>query len=310
MFLWTWDARPYPAWPHTNIWQDGYLWEKGHWVNSKFGACSLAAIILELSYKSGIDLAIIDVTSLDESVEGFVQNKAITSIDAINYLRILYFFDIVANDRANIKFIKRGLHEYQTISSDILVKLTANSYLSQTQISPKNIISKLELTFIDRYSDYRPGFCRVNNERDSYKPVMVLKLPIILSNLEMVRLGNLILKNAATEDKVIKFNISTSFIKYEPSDFIKLDYLNYQYQIRIISISFSRYVTEITGIIDDVQNYYLPALTEIQEIKYLQAEEIKCVILDHFDLPFIANGQKSLAIYLHSSTPQHLKYPS
>ena len=28
MFLWTWDARPYPAWPHMNIWRDGHLWEK------------------------------------------------------------------------------------------------------------------------------------------------------------------------------------------------------------------------------------------------------------------------------------------
>lgn len=76
-FLWTWDARPYPAWPHMNIWRDGYLWEKGHWVNNKFGAASVAAIILELSGRCGIDSTKINVDDLDESVEGFILNKCL-----------------------------------------------------------------------------------------------------------------------------------------------------------------------------------------------------------------------------------------
>ncbi len=83
-----WDARPYPACPHSNIWRDGNLWAKGHWVNNKFGACSLAAIILELSYKCGIPLKHIDISTLDEAVEGLVLNKALSCIDVINLLRI------------------------------------------------------------------------------------------------------------------------------------------------------------------------------------------------------------------------------
>ncbi|WP_341750730.1 glycoside hydrolase TIM-barrel-like domain-containing protein [Candidatus Tisiphia endosymbiont of Sialis lutaria] len=128
MFLWTWDARPYPAWSHNNIWRDGNLWAKGHWVNNKFGACSLAAIILELSYRCGIPLNNIDVSTVDESVEGLVLNKALSCIDIINSLRIIYFFDIIAYQQ-QIKFAKRGYSPLCNISSKILVKLSSNSYL-------------------------------------------------------------------------------------------------------------------------------------------------------------------------------------
>ncbi|WP_029374824.1 glycoside hydrolase TIM-barrel-like domain-containing protein [Rickettsia helvetica] len=106
MFLWIWDARPYPAWPHGNIWSDNHLWETGHWVNGKFGSCSLAEIILELSARSGIDLQKIDISTIDEVVDGFILNKILSTIDVINSLRIFYFFDMIASEREKIKFLK------------------------------------------------------------------------------------------------------------------------------------------------------------------------------------------------------------
>ncbi len=254
MFLWTWDARPYPAWPHSNIWRDGNLWAKGHWVNNKFGACSLAAIILELSYKCGIPLNNIDISTVDEAVEGLVLNKALSCIDIINSLRIIYFFDIIAYQQ-QIKFIKRGCSSISNISSKILVKLSSNSYLEQMEISKTSIIGKIELNFIDRYDDYNNGFCQINSENFSHRAIPVLKLPIILSYLEVERLGQLILKNAATETKILRFIMPANFIKYQPGDFIVLYYRNYQYQIRIISMRLSRLIVEIHGIIDEVENY-------------------------------------------------------
>src|SRR5579875_3618689 len=37
--VWTWDARPYPAWPsRTDAWGDGDLWPLGHWLNGRSGS--------------------------------------------------------------------------------------------------------------------------------------------------------------------------------------------------------------------------------------------------------------------------------
>jgi hypothetical protein len=94
MFLWCWDARPYPAWPVANIWNDGCLWEKGHWVNYKFGSSNLASILLEISHRCGLETNTIDVSTVDEKVEGLIFSNNLTGLNAINTLRAAYFFDI------------------------------------------------------------------------------------------------------------------------------------------------------------------------------------------------------------------------
>ena len=198
--------------------------------------------------------------TLDESVEGLVINKVISCLDIINSLRIIYFFDIVANSRQQAKFIKRTSVSPYNISAEILVKLSEHSYLEQTEIAKTNIVSKLAINFINRYDDYNNGFCIINSENNSCTTLPVLKLPMILSYLEVERLGQLILKNAATETKILRFIIPASFIQYEPCDFIILHYQHCHYQLRIISIKMSCLTMEIWGIIDEVETYQVPVI--------------------------------------------------
>ncbi|MGI4776226.1 MAG: baseplate megatron protein TIM-barrel domain-containing protein, partial [Janthinobacterium lividum] len=160
-FLWTWDARPYPAWPHMNIWRDGYLWEKGHWVNNKFGAANIAAIILELSNRCKINQANVDVNDLDDSIEGISFNKSMSANDAINILRISNFFDIKTTQGNKIAFIKRGLRRPCSVTSDILTKIRDNSYVERINISRKNIISKVHINYINRSDNYKKEYCQV-----------------------------------------------------------------------------------------------------------------------------------------------------
>ncbi|MFY9589569.1 baseplate megatron protein TIM-barrel domain-containing protein [Rickettsia endosymbiont of Halotydeus destructor] len=306
MFLWTWDARPYPAWPHGNIWSDNHLWEKGHWVNGKFGVCSLAAIILELSNKCGIALHKVDISTIDETIEGLVLNKALSTIDIINSLRIFYFFDILANNHKQIKFIKRGYGDSHNLDQGALVKLSDNSYLKQTEIPKENIISKITINFIDRFNNYQNCYCYINNENSSNNPPLAIKIPVILSLADVERVGQLILKNAALESKIIKFVIFSIFHGYKPGDFVILNYFSYRYQIRIVSIELSNLTSLITGIIDEAGAYYLPTTGTSNIIESTSLEETKCTLLD---LPFNVvntNDKPYLAVYLQSNINQFL----
>lgn len=38
MFVWAWDARPYPEFPDGAIWGDSSAWETGHWIGGRIGA--------------------------------------------------------------------------------------------------------------------------------------------------------------------------------------------------------------------------------------------------------------------------------
>lgn len=306
MFLWTWDARPYPAWPHGKIWSDNHLWEKGHWVNGKFGTCSLAEIILELSDRCGIDIQKIDISTINEVVDGFVLNKVLSTIDAINSLRIFYFFDIVANEYEQIKFLKRGSGNLEYISEDALIKILDNSYLKQTEIPNENIINKLNINFIDRFNSYSNCYACINSENISNSPTLNVKIPVILSLPEIERIGKLILKNAAIESKVIKFLIPAVFHKLNPGDFLVLQYKKSKYQVRIVNMELLSLTLSITGVIDNLSSYYLPAANILYDFEKSKNLKVKCVILDlHFNM-LKGNDQPYLAVYVQSSTNEIL----
>ncbi len=255
LFLWTWDARPYPAWPHMNIWRDGNLWEKGHWVNNKFGAANLASILLELSKRAGIDIKNIDVSTLDESVEGLIFKNQQTIIDAINTLRIAFFFDITTINTEQIKFIKRGQTKSYKIDKKLLIKLNDNSFFEKKEIPHDQILSKLEIYFIDHVNVFNYGYCQVNSENLSNHNNICIQLPICMSSGHAETIGNLILKNALIEDQMIKFKLPLNGFEYEPTDHISLTYRDYNYQIRIISIEIKELILEIIGIFDDAESY-------------------------------------------------------
>ena len=46
IFLWTWDARPFPAFPlQDDVWADGPNWATGHWLNGRFTGAPLGELI-------------------------------------------------------------------------------------------------------------------------------------------------------------------------------------------------------------------------------------------------------------------------
>ncbi len=48
-FVWAWDARPFPVFPNNvEVWSDGPNYARGHWINGRTGARSLASVVDEI----------------------------------------------------------------------------------------------------------------------------------------------------------------------------------------------------------------------------------------------------------------------
>lgn len=303
IFLWTWDARPYPAWPHMNIWRDGNLWEKGHWVNNKFGAASLAAIISEISVKNGLSLDNIDVSTLDEAVEGMILHNHFSGLDIINILRLSYFFDMV-NHQSAIKFIRRGCAAPYPINSDMIIENDHNNLLIE-EIANFEVINTIALSFLDHSDEYNVTNLQVTNENPSNKPAQNIQLPLVYSAQQAQSLAYLILKNAALENKIIKFNIAFTALAHEPADFVILKWMEHHYQLRIIEVEWFDFELKITGIVDDHNSYYLAKMSVCEN---RQSENFVSTELNIIDLASNSNSssQKFLSFYINGSNRQML----
>ena len=72
--VWTWDARPYPAWPgRADLWSDGDLYPLGHWLNGKVGLADLAALVAERCRRVGFTAY--DVSALVGVVTGYLRDR-------------------------------------------------------------------------------------------------------------------------------------------------------------------------------------------------------------------------------------------
>lgn len=303
MFLWTWDARPYPSWPHMNIWSDGYLWEKGHWVNDKFGTCNLANVIKEISIRVGIEEAIVNCHNTDKVIDGIIMDKNYTGFDIINILRDIYFFEIISyTENGEIIFIKRGLQTPYILDRNNFIKISNNSFLEIYNVAYLQIISKINIFFIDPAS-YVERFCSYNNDCDSNRKNITLQLPIVMSKSEALQIAKLSLQNAANEDKIISFVLPFDFVYINPSSNLTIIIKDTIYHVRVITTRIEKLMIYCVAVVDDISIYQDSKI--LHEVKQLKIEntEIKAKIIE---LPFYLGQDQKQYLMLYVQSSYHL----
>ena len=56
LFLWAWDARPFPAFPlQSSVWSDGGNWVSGHWLNGRLSGMALSDLIAAILADHGVE---------------------------------------------------------------------------------------------------------------------------------------------------------------------------------------------------------------------------------------------------------------
>jgi hypothetical protein len=106
IFVYCWDARPYPAFPYeATYWGDGDNWALGHWINGRLGSASLDEFVRRLLRDYGFDA--FDAGKLVGTVQGYVIDRVMSAREALQPLELAYFFDSVESG-GKIVFRHRG----------------------------------------------------------------------------------------------------------------------------------------------------------------------------------------------------------
>jgi hypothetical protein len=265
MYLWTWDARPYPAWPRFNVWRDSHLWQKGHWVNGKFGLVSLAGIIAEICERCGIPADNIDVSSLDIAVEGVVFNKSISAFAAIGILRCCYFFDIYQREDILV-FQKRGSAAITHIDHGDLVRPDRTKGISISESIGLKSINQISISFINQTKKYAIDSAYTNLDLQGSGMIQFLNLPIVMQESQARAVAEMIIASSRVESRMLQFALPTCYLYLCPSDIICLNLFGKIFSLRIIEISFASNVLKVTALPEDSSVYQEPLKSAVLEI--------------------------------------------
>jgi len=158
VYLWAWDARPFPAFPlHADRWSDAPNYEAGHWINGRIEGAPmddlLAAILGDLGEAPP---AVIDA---DGFIEGYVVDRPMSARDAIEPLAAAFGFD-ASHSSGALRFVRRSSKPAAALLADDFTADEPDGRPARTRGQESESPTALTLGFIDADADYRQAAVR------------------------------------------------------------------------------------------------------------------------------------------------------
>ena len=237
MFIWCWDARPFPYWPDLKtIWADGGCWARGHWVNGKLGLTTLNAIIQELALRCGLDLNKVRAEQLTDFVDGLVLSHQQSALEIIDLLKTAYFFDTCEVDD-KIHFVKRATSRAYHISREELVIHNEQPEITIKKLCSSNLSRIVALHYFNYVFDYQlsvefsHNFCCPTNQ------ISNIHLPIIIEPQKAKAIAEISLQEAWQGQFIYDFILPPKYLSVKPNDIIYLKNNDKDLSMRVVSTS-------------------------------------------------------------------------
>jgi hypothetical protein len=158
IFLWAWDARPFPAFPgRPDLWKDADNWARGHWLNGRACGVRIGDLIAAIFADHG--LAAPDVSAVPGTAGGYLVDAPATARAALEPIVGLYGIG-VREDDGNLVFFDEGRSADPTLQVDELVVPEEGATIEHVRRSTVETPTSAELTFADPLRGYQMAVAR------------------------------------------------------------------------------------------------------------------------------------------------------
>jgi hypothetical protein len=207
-FVWAWDARPFPAFPaNRDFWADGENYARGHWLNGRASARSLAGLAAEVCAETGVPA--FDVSELYGLVRGYLPDGDTGRAD-LQPLMLAYGFEAIERE-GQLVFRSRGLDAPVDLAPGLLVAADAGD-LSLTRAPEAEVAGRLRLTYVDAEGDYEARTAEATFPDDAARTVARNELPMALVGVEGRGIAERWLAEARIARDSAKFGLPPSML--------------------------------------------------------------------------------------------------
>jgi len=197
--VWAWDARPFPYFPnHRELWSDGENYARGHWLNGRTAARSLASVVAEICERSGVMQY--DVSRL----YGYVRGYSVPAIDgaraALQPLMLAYGFDAVERDGVLIFRNRDGRETGVVPAEKLAVAAEADGLIEVTRAPVAEVAGRIRLNFVEATGDYEVRAVEAVFPDEATFSVSQSELPLALTGSE----GRAVVERWLAESRVAR----------------------------------------------------------------------------------------------------------
>lgn len=182
---------------------------------------NLGAIVADISRRSDLTLADIDVSELTDMVEGYTIGHQMAARSALEPLMQAYFFDPVESDY-QIKFRKRGRPAVVTIPDEDLAAHSSGSeppdLIEIRRKQELDLPQIVNVKYINPAADYQTSTQYEARQTGRSKSAVTVDLPIVMPDEKAKQVAAAALYTAWAERTGLSFATSLAYAKYEPTD--------------------------------------------------------------------------------------------
>lgn len=291
LFLWSWDARPFPYWPDlTGVWSDGADWKTGHWVQGKLGLSSLAAIVRDLCLRAGLQDGEVDVSRLAEPVEGMVIAAPQSYRSAIEALQAAYFFDAVESG-AQLKFVPRGSAPVLAVGLEELAApqdRDGDAIFVMTRLQEVELPKRVNVVFLSRAANYQTALQYAQRQVTESRESFTLDLPVVCTDTMARSIAERTLYAAWMGRTAFRFALPVKCAQLEPGDVALVSVDGVTHRMRVTATRLSApSLLAVEAVADDaaVTDFYRAAEATARLAQNLPVSDSVLRLLDMPALP-------------------------
>ena len=221
IFYWTWDSRPFPAFPAlADVWSDGVNYTRGHWLTGRMGSVELGHLITRIAARFGF--ADVDVTGVEGMVDGYIIDRPMSAREALQNLLRAFCIDavesggkLVFRTRKNSTVI--SLDETQFIDEGIDKPLISVNRAQETEL-PRTV----RMIYAESGLDYRSAAVAQQRVASGSDRELAVNLPAAVGqSLAQVR-TDILLQEAWVQRSNARFALLPSQLALEPGDVVEV----------------------------------------------------------------------------------------
>ncbi len=222
IYAYTWDARPYPAFPlDRETWGDADNWTYGHWLTGRTAGGPLAAVVSSILLDAGFTRFASD--ALTGHMDGYVIDRIMSVREALQPLELSFFFDTFETGDA-IRFAHRGRNGpvLELAPDDVVEVKPGAERISLRRAQETELPASAKLTYIDGNADYRQAAVESRRLVTRSGRVSTASLPIIMGQDQAQAMADSWLQDAWAARERARFVLPPSHLALEPSDVVTL----------------------------------------------------------------------------------------
>ena len=185
-------------------------------------------MVTSLCDRVGLAVTDLDVTELDQPIQGYLVPRPLAVRAALEQLQQAYLFDVVESDW-QLAFRKREQDPVTTIGDDMLAAHEPGNdrppKLLETRIQEAELPRRVTLRYLSRANDYQAAAQQAQLIQDLYETrnELVLELPIVMTDDQAKRTASAILASAWMERDRFELYLPPAFMGLDPGDIVEVE---------------------------------------------------------------------------------------